>query len=108
MIKTEKSPQFWRKIIEGYESSGLSKADYCKSQKISKNKFYYWCAKLRPDLKSPKHTHQVSESSFIPIKSTRSEVFTIILSSGLELKFDKLPDPNWIANLINSVASGHA
>lgn len=106
MIKTEKSSKFWNKVIEGYESSGLSKAEYCKNQKLPANKFYYWCIKLRPDLKSSPLGNQSSKSEFIPFKATKVESpFTIIFNSGPELKFNSLPDPVWIANLISFAAN---
>ena len=108
MLKSTKSPGSWKKIIKIYEQSNLEKSDFCKKHKLAASQFYYWCNKLRPDLKSQMHVSRSKESAFLPIKTTQKEKsFSIILSNGLKVKFDFLPEPSWIANLISSVGELH-
>ena len=85
MFNSEKS---WQKIINSYEQSSLSKSDFCKENKIQVNQFYYWCNKLRPDLKSELHVKNSSTScgSFIPIKQN-NKGFTVQIN-GIRLEFD--------------------
>ena len=106
MFKVKKSPSSWEKIIQAFEQSNLGKAEFCNKQKLSVSQFYYWCNKLRPDLKSEVHIARanVRESSFLPIKTTtKNETFSIKVNNGIEIKFDSTPEPIWIAKLINSV-----
>jgi hypothetical protein len=104
MFKVKKSSTSWEKIIRVYEQSNLGKAEFCHKQKISAGQFYYWCNKLRPDLKSEIHATREKESSFLPIKTIKKEeTFTIKINNGFEIKFDSLPEATWIAKLLNSV-----
>ena len=110
MFKNQKSPSSWSKIVNDYESSGLGKAEFCKLNKVNVNQFYYWCAKLRPDLKTLQFSNSNSKSDFISIKEpivSAPASFSMKLSSGLELHFDNLPDTTWVANLISTLASSH-
>lgn len=106
MYKIKQSVKSWEKIILKYEESNLCKSDFCKELKISTEQFYYWCNKLRPDLKSEKHLLSAlpKKSDFLPIKTTiKNEGFSIKINSNMVIKFDELPEPNWMANLINSI-----
>jgi len=37
----------WGAILEGWESSDLSQAEYCRSQGVSLSSFFYWRKKLK-------------------------------------------------------------
>lgn len=110
MYKNQKSPSSWSKIVDDYSSSGLGKAEYCKLNKLNVNQFYYWCAKLRPDLKSLQFSSNTSSSDFVAVKTpvaTKQVSFSIKLSTGLEINFDTLPDTTWMANFITTLVSAH-
>ena len=102
MINSTKS---WLKIIHSYENSNLGKAEFCKKQNLRPNQFYYWCNKLRPDLKSEQHVATAKGEVFLPIKtSSKTEgSFSIKINNGIEIKFDSPPEPHWIARLLSSV-----
>jgi len=102
MINSKKS---WQKIINSYQQSGLTKADFCKKQNLRPNQFYYWCNKFRPDLKSQQHVANAKNESFLPIKtsSIKEKSFSIKINDGVEIRFDTIPEPIWIAKLLNSV-----
>lgn len=38
--------RFWQKHIKAFESSGLSRAGYCRSEGVSLDRFSYWKKKL--------------------------------------------------------------
>lgn len=105
MFKVKKSPASWEKIIKIYEQSNLGKAEFCYKQKISAGQFYYWCNKLRPDLKSEQHVTVGKGESFLPIRTSekKEKQFSIKINNGIEIKFDSPPEPLWIAQLLNSV-----
>ena len=104
MSKAKRSPSSWEKIIKHYEQSNLGKAEFCNKQNLRPSLFYYWCSKLRPDLKSKINVSRAKESLFLPIKTTKKEKsFSISLRNGIEIKFDSLSDPLWIAKLLKSV-----
>lgn len=103
MQQSLKSKKSWLKIIESYEQSNLGKAEFCKENKLRVNQFYYWCNKLRPDLKSELHQIRMKGSSFIPIKQPESN-FKFNLN-GVELSFAECPNPSWFAQLLKSMDS---
>jgi len=104
----DKSPAFWQKIIGVYEKSNLSKTEFCKEYNLPISRFYYWCGKLRPNLKSENHVNVSRKSSFLPIKTTSIEKsFCLTLSGGMEVHFDPLPEPTWLAKLIKSLGELH-
>lgn len=45
MTKEEKY-EYWRMVMEEYESKGISKSDYCKQNDIPISTFNYWLDKL--------------------------------------------------------------
>jgi hypothetical protein len=104
MQQTGKSSEFWKRMINVYSESNLSKANFCNENKLHKEQFYYWCNKLRPDLKTLPNTNKSNSSLFLPVKTSQKEkIFSIILTNGMKISFDSLPDPSWIASLIISV-----
>lgn len=108
MHKSGKSSGCWKKIIKTYAESNLSKSDFCNENKIHKGQFYYWCTKLRPDLKTKPGISKLNSSLFLPVKTNNKEkFFSLTLSNGIKISFDSLPDPSWIANLIISVDNMH-
>jgi hypothetical protein len=39
--------EYWSDHIQRWQDSGLSKAEYCRQNHLTKHAFYYWCKKLR-------------------------------------------------------------
>ena len=104
MGNSKKSAKSWERIISAYDKSNLGKSDFCNENNLKPSIFYYWCNKLRPDLKSPEYTARSSSNPFLPVKtSSKNESFNITLENGLAIKFSSLPEPSWIAKLITSV-----
>lgn len=101
MESPEKALKSWTSIINSYEQSQLSKSKFCKQNKLRPSQFYYWCNKIRPDLKSELHSQRASKDSFIPIKSSDAK-FCVYLD-GIKLEFEKIPEVIWLAKLFKSV-----
>jgi hypothetical protein len=51
--------EYWSDNIRRWQDSGLSKAEYCRQNHLTKHAFYYWCKKLR-------HANQ-DEGSVVPL-----------------------------------------
>lgn len=103
------SSTFWENQFKKFESSGLTKAEFCDRNKLDRNSFFNWQKKIRPDLqgrKLPKKTQ--SESSFISLKEKVSEKVLIKLSSGIELTCSTETSPRWIANFLRELEATHA
>lgn len=63
---------YFKHIYEQYINSGDSVRDFCNSQGIKENRFYYWINKVKPNVvpasKTPKE--------FIPITSKQASTLT--------------------------------
>ena len=38
--------EYWAEQIQNWKDSGLSKAEYCQQNQLTKHAFHYWCKKL--------------------------------------------------------------
>lgn len=103
-----KSKQNWLHFLELFSKSGQTKADFCKSKKITLSTFYYY-AKRHRDLptKSAMAVQGSSKKSlFIPIVSKKE--FKIKINESVSLTFDAAPDALWMASFIKSFGDYHA
>ena len=107
------SQDYWKRLIETYSKSGLSKIEFCRRQQINVEKFYYWCNKLRPDLNmansqsTSSANKESAEHLFLPIKRSEPSNIKIKLQNGVELEFVSAPDSTWMANLIKDLGRNH-
>lgn len=103
------SRALWENHFKKFETSGLSKGQYCERNKLSKPLFFKWQNILRPDLKTHKKVQvQKQSSSFVSLKEKPSEKILIKLSSGIELTFSTDTSPRWIASFLKELESTHA
>lgn len=75
-----KIKQNWHNFFALYQKSGMTKEDFCRSQKIASSRFFYY-AKMHRDTEIPKETSKAA--LFLPV-STKKD-FTI--------KINKLSKP---------------
>jgi len=98
-----KVKQNWQKFFDLYLKSGLTKADFCRSQKIAQSKFFYF-AKLHRESSASKPSSP--SNLFLPVVSKKD--FTIKINNKVELSFESLPDAIWMASFIKSLGDAHA
>lgn len=98
-----KVKQNWERFFDLYLKSGLSKADFCRSQKMLPSKFFYY-AKLHREA-APKKTSSAS-NLFLPVSEKKD--FKIKINGTVEICFESTPDALWMANFINSLGGVHA
>jgi hypothetical protein len=98
-----KVKQNWQHFYDLYLKSGLTKVDFCRSQKLTQSRFFYF-AKLHRD---PSPSKQSSSSNlFLPLVSKKD--FTIKINNKVELSFESIPDARWMANFVKSLGDAHA
>jgi len=82
-IRDDKKEAFWRRHIETWKRSGLSKRAYCKSKNLSESSFNAWCREieLRDREKATttnatallEETEQQVANPFVPLRLISSE-----------------------------------
>lgn len=101
-----KVKQNWLHFHELYLKSGLTKADFCRSQKVAQSKFFYY-AKLHKKADASKLNKTPSgHNLFIPL--TAKKDFTIKINGSISLSFETVPDALWMANFVKAMGDSHA
>lgn len=101
--------QNWDNFIERYEKSGLTRADFLRSQKITEGQYYYYAKFHRNKIQAQESATTlpvVQKSNFIPMVSQKE--FKITINNSIGLTFDSIPEAVWIANLIKSIGNFNA
>jgi hypothetical protein len=103
-----KSKQNWLNFLDLWSKSGQTKAEFCKSKKITASKFYYYAKRHRVLPSKPTiaahSTHK--QSLFIPVTSKKE--FKIKINESVSLTFEAAPDALWMASFIKSFGDHHA
>lgn len=92
----------WQQLMDQWRRSGLSKAEFCKSQKIPVHTFYYYQKLHRSTGTPPQKTSQL----FVPLIEKKD--FTIRINNSISLSFETTPDANWMASFVKSLGELHA
>jgi transposase-like protein len=107
-----KSKEHWKRFVELYAKSGLTKIEFCRRHQINDKAFYSWCNRLRPDLKIINPDKKLVETSsanlFLPVRRpVATNNIKIKLQNGVELEFLSVPDAAWMANLIKDIGRNY-
>ena len=100
--------QNWRNFLELFLKSGMTKADYCRSQKMHPSKFYYYAKLHREAATKPLNGTQAisKQSNFVPMAIKKD--FKIKINDSITLSFEAAPDASWMASFIKSFGISHA
>ena len=97
--------QNWLNFNDLYLKSGITKVDFCRSQKIPAHTFFYF-QKYHGTIKnSPSHTNKAVTSIFIPLSEKKE--FRIRINNSVSLSFDSVPEASWMANFVKSLGCSH-
>lgn len=99
------SQAYWENQFKKFETSGLSKEEFCNSNRLDRNLFFRWLKKIRPDLKGHVRKNQKASPGFIALKEKTPENIHIRLASGVELSFSTATSPHWIANFLKELSA---
>jgi len=60
-LKNSRTPEEWKKILEGWRKSNLSVIDYCKEKNIKRDAFYKWKKRINPSLDKESFTRALEK-----------------------------------------------
>lgn len=96
-----KVKQNWQHLYDQYLKSGMTKADFCKSQKIPQHTFFYY-QKFHSTIGQPSTLiDHHSSKLFVPV--TEKKEFTIKVNNSITLSFELLPEASWMARFVNAL-----
>lgn len=92
-----KKQQYWSEQLKLAEQSGVSLAEFARSQNIDPQTLYQW----RNTLKQRSSYSVSTESHFARVITTATTHSPLIVRfNGSELQFSTLPEPTWLATVI--------
>jgi transposase-like protein len=90
--------QYWSTQLENAEAFDGSIADYARSQGVSKQALYRW----RHCLRQREVSQSTTKTVFTQVVSASFPSSSLTLAMGdAKLTFTRLPDPQWIAQLLS-------
>jgi len=111
----------WASMFSDQKTSGLSVAEWCLQNNISKNKFFYWKRKLKdevitsslPDIVQLSMTPSKSPSNeFSNLQTTRESCTSCatfqtscarVYINGVTVEFDASASDGWIRSVLKAV-----
>ncbi len=95
-----KIKQNWQRLFDQYQKSGMTKADFCRSQGIAQSRFFYYAKYHRESPLADK------SNLFVPLAAQKN--FTIKINNSVCLSFEAVPDALWMANFVKSLGEEYA
>lgn len=95
----------WKKHIDSYQKSGLSKNEYCKQHGVSVRSLSRWQKRLSDHQGMVTQLKEKPSSSFIAIQMEEqkpfasSPLFVLQLGNHLRMEMVSLPSPSWLKTL---------
>ncbi|MBA2726973.1 MAG: hypothetical protein H0U49_02225 [Parachlamydiaceae bacterium] len=97
-----KVKQNWQHFFNQYLKSGMSKTEFCRSQKVAPSRFFYYANLHREPAPAPND----KSGPFVQLAGKKD--FTIRINNSVSLTFDSVPDACWMANFVKSMGEAHA
>lgn len=100
----------WEKRFEDQAASGLSAKDFCRQKGIGYSTFLKWKSIHKKGLSRKPYPKQL-ESSFCkvrvsePVTVARAASVVRIMIGSMTLEMDRLPTPEWTAEVLRSLRS---
>ena len=95
-----KVKQNWQHLYDQYLKSGMTKADFCRSQKIPSHTFFYY-QNLHGNVNQNPDREDGPSKLFVPV--TERKEFKIKVNNSSTLSFELLPEASWMANFVNAL-----
>jgi transposase-like protein len=101
--------RYWAGLMEGWERSGLSQAEFCRRQGINGGTFAWWKRQLR-DRASGGLTHRgrlgKASERFVEVRlASAAPAYEVVLSGGRTIRIGPQFDPEVLTRLIAAVES---
>jgi hypothetical protein len=118
MAESEKA-RVWADRLAVFESSGLSRREWCRQQGLNPNTLDYWRSRLRTSVPAPMPLARDTAvgstvPELVPIVVTtvhreeavapKTSGVSIDLPSGMRVRADALIDVTWLAALVRGIA----
>ena len=98
----ESTRRAWAERLRRFEESGLSVVEFCRSEAIASQSFYYWRSKLlRGDAPRPD-----AEAVLLPVRVLAAAPVELLLPGGPTLRLSPGCDLAFVRSLVQALAGG--
>lgn len=94
----------WLELFKKHEASGLNAAQFCRDENLCQR--YFSKRKIQLGWSKNKATKKVKKkpaADFIQVSVAKTEVSCSLECGHLKLKFNQLPQANWLCELIKQL-----
>lgn len=97
----------WESLVDGFERSGLSQAEFAERKGVNVNTFRQWLYRLRreADEVGEDDGEAVDFIEVCGVDSWEPRGAVRLTLGGVTLEFDEPPSPEWVVELIGAAAS---
>ena len=101
---------YWEQLYQEHQHSGLNAKEFCAAHGIAPSTFWGWCKKIEQtipttvvDTKKKIKKVTAKKTPFIRVATNRAKSSTIrvMVNDGIIVELVDLPDPHWLAQIIN-------
>jgi len=103
MDNFQKDKMFWSRIIDQFETSNMTKAEFCRQNNLSVKRFSYWHEKIMIS-KRPKPNRFVElKVNDLPIFTSRQSYYDLIISDAIRIRVSKYFDSELLIRIIKTL-----
>ena len=95
---TTEKQRYWADLLKSAEDSGLSLVEFAKTKDIPAQRLYQWRSTLREQSRL-KHAPTSANFAQVISKPFSGGAMSIDLG-GIQLRFERLPDVQWLDTLL--------
>jgi hypothetical protein len=91
----------WQRVVSKFEESGLTQAAFCEAHGLTLGAFRSWLYRLRRERGSARPAFVEVTTS----KESLTQQACVIRIAGAELRFESLPDAQYLGALLRAASS---
>jgi transposase-like protein len=96
-MRKRRSNEEGKALVEQFQASGLSKAQFAQKQKISPQTLQRWIQK-------PQQRDETTETRFVEVVESQSSGMTVRVGD-VEIRFNGLPSPGYLAEVVQRLGN---
>jgi len=103
MNNFNKKKMFWSSKIDLFETSNMTKSEYCRLNKLSARTFSHWQHKIMIKKRSAINSFVELKVNDLPIITSRQSYYDLIISDLVKIRVSKYFDSELLIRIIRTL-----
>ena len=103
MDNFNKTKKFWSSKINQFEISNMTRAEFCKQNKLSVKTFEHWHKKIIVKKRSASKSFVELKINDLPIVTSKQSYFDLIISDSIKIRVSKYFDSELLVRIIKTL-----